>query len=327
MRQSFRLTITKINSWFLSPTSMFGMAQARIIIGLLLFAFYSYRLPHSEFIFGPDGLGGRHFFNDFPDAIFGIGLNKNTTPDQSLFFIDLHDSVLLSTNTLFHFFYFLTILSALLFTFGLYTRLSGFTLLFCHSLFLARNPYAYSQWASVLKAFIFYISISDSAKCLSLDRWIWKFKTLSKKEELSNLGPAWPLRLLQIHVCLIYILAAWTRWPQFGWLHGEMLNVALVNQQFSRFNTDYRPYVTALKSGTYLGWGLEMIAPLALWIPSCHNLIIFALVMLHLALEALGHFGGWSFMMIAGVLTFQQRPFLKSLIKRFINSRHHYQIS
>lgn len=320
MKFSNKSFLAIIENWFFKPSSMTGMVAARIVFGLLLFSFYLFRLPFAADIFGPNGIAGANFYQHFPQAIFGVGLNGNSAPDSYLFFVNLKNFATISDENLFTLIYFLVLISALSFACGLFTRTSGTILLITHSFLQVRNPYAYAQWASILKAFIFYITLSNAGDFFSLDARLSK----NKKNHLSQqwTGIAWPKRLLQIHICLVYIVASWTRSNQIGWLNGEMLHVMLVNQQFARFNIDWRPFASILKSLCYMGWFIEAVAPVALWIPRVASWTVLSLVSLHLCIELLTHVGGWSFMMIGALMVFVSKKHFEVLnIRPFLAKR------
>jgi hypothetical protein len=120
----------------------------------------------------------------------------------------------------------------------------------------------------------------------------------------SWLGPGWPLRLMQIHVCCMYVAAGWSRFDKTSWLTGELVFVALSGATHSKLAIDWRPFLPLLKLGTWGALFLEVTAPVMLWVRPLRRYWALGLIGLHLSLELLTNVGWWNAVMICGLLSF-----------------------
>ena len=76
-----------------------------------------------------------------------------------------------------------------------------------------------------------------------------------------------PAALLQVHTCAIYAIAGWARVEDLGWLRGHAVFNAMTNSMLSRWLIDWQPFKPVLSAMTWITYGLEPLAPIALWIP------------------------------------------------------------
>jgi hypothetical protein len=116
-------------------------------------------------------------------------------------------------------------------------------------------------------------------------------------------GPAWSMRLIQVHVCCMYAFSV-TRLDDPGWLSGEMLNRALTDTRFARLAVDWGPLEGPLTIGTYAVFVLEPLAPRMLWLPRVGAWWAVALLAMHAGLELLTTVGWWGYMMAVGLVPF-----------------------
>jgi hypothetical protein len=112
------------------------------------------------------------------------------------------------------------------------------------------------------------------------------------------------VRLVQLHVCTIYLVAGWERLDAPAWLSGQMVTFTVVNARFSRFALDWQTLQPALEAMNAAAYVLEPAAPLLLWIPQLRVVVALALIAMHAALEVLADLGFWQWLMIAGLSLF-----------------------
>ena len=161
--------------------------------------------------------------------------------------------------------YALLIASSLAFTLGLFTRAAGSVTLVLHLLFVSVQPFANYSWARMLAPFLLYVIFSRAGDYASLD-------ALRKRRGrdpglAAGTAPAWPLRLLQIHITAMYFHSGFARIDDPGWLRGDVLFEALAQTLFTRFDLNLfllQPALVLLSIAVFL---LEPAATLLLWIP------------------------------------------------------------
>lgn len=283
--------LAAVRRWFLAPQPLDGLVAARIGFGATLFAAYALRLPYAQDFFGPGGFAGAGFYARLP---FAPPLHPHVT--ETLTVLRLVDSapvILVLYGTL--------LVAALAFALGAFTRTSGSVALVLHLLFWARNPYAYWDWAGFVIAPLAYTVLAPTGRLASLDAWRRRRRG---EPSLPRTAPGWPLRLMQIHVCTMYAAASWSRVDKQSWILGEMVLVALTNATHSRFVFDWTAWQPLLRLGTWGALGLEVLAPVLLWVPRLGRLWALGLVALHLGLEAVTNVGYWNVVMISALASF-----------------------
>lgn len=90
-----------------------------------------------------------------------------------------------------------------------------------------RNPLMLDGDDGVLKVMCFYLMLSHSGNCWSVDA------CLQKK---SQLVAVWQLRLIQFQIALIYFVSGWVKFYSPEWLNGTVLQVVFIHPQYSRWN-------------------------------------------------------------------------------------------
>lgn len=197
------------------------------------------------------------------------------------------------------------LVAAVAFTLGLLTSVSGVVVFAGHLYFKPALAAFADGWIQVIHAFVLYLSLSPCNRFYALDRAIARRWHL----ELSSaaLAPAWPLRLIQFHIVAIYIGASYHRLDDPAWLHGQMVFSGITSAMFFRFpSLDLYPIKGALAVVTWVSWGLELAAPMLLWINRfrIRTITVVILLGMHAALELLTLTGYWQYMMIAVLVCF-----------------------
>jgi hypothetical protein len=192
---------------------------------------------------------------------------------------------------------------------GYRTRITGGVALLLHVAFHGRNEFVFWGWAEILTAFTLYVLLAPSGRGLGVDAWRQR-RTDADDASMS----AWPLRLLQIHVSLVYVVAAWSRLDNPHWLDGSMLSRILADGTFSRaaeLASAPEPLLTVL---TYAAWAIELAAPFALWQAATRRWFVAALLALHVGLEVTTRVGWWNVVMLAGLMAFAPLAWIEAVI-------------
>lgn len=271
-----------------------ALVACRIAAGLSLVLHYSSLYSYFQMAFGPDGLVGSRYFAHIPSA---ISIARGTVSGfQFLSFIE--------QPWLITFLYALLILSAFCFTIGFKTRVSGCIALALHFLFHAQNEYMFWGWGDMIKPVMAYVLFSPiSGAVYSLDRKLSKGGWLPASAS-EYIGVAWPMRLLQVHVTTCYMVVAYPRLNDPNWLDGTMLYGILSDPLFSRINSEWRFFMGPLRLLCWGSWGLELFAPVCLWLHRTRRYWAIGLIIMHIGLEALTKVGYWNFIMIAALTSF-----------------------
>ena len=283
----------KLEGFFFASYRQESLYICRVILGLSLFAHYATLLAIGkvENTFGPDGLIGARLSAHIPEMTgaarpedFGFQFLQNFASMETIWFL-----------------YFIILAAALLFAVGFKTRWAGGIALLLHLLFHHQNEFAYWGWGDLINPFLMYTLLGNSGRWYSVDAWISEKKW---RPPTAVFGDAWPIRLIQLHVTTVYIVAAWARWDDPNWINGTMLYGILVDPLFGRIGSDWLKFKAVLVATCYTSWSIELAAPLLLWVKPTRRAWTILLITLHIGLEGLTLVGYWNFLMLAVLSSF-----------------------
>lgn len=289
---------------FFAPQPYVAMVACRIAFGLIVLGYFAGRVGHVQEIWGPEGVFGAGFFDrmgvDLPVRSRESGLdwlahNRSEALVWALWTLGL--------------------IASALFALGAFTRTSGAVALVVYVLFHARNPYATAGWSVMLKPFLLYVWLAPTGRFGSIDAWR-RGSRADLAEPSGWRGPAWPVRLLQVHVCAMYLVAGWSRIDSPSWLEGQATFAALSDLFYARFDLDWQPWKRLLEAASGAALALECLAPVLLWIPRVGSAWAVGLLALHAGLELTSNHGSWQLLMGAALLTFLPASWLARPLRR-----------
>lgn len=299
MASALRVALARADAWWFAPVSVLPMAVARVLLGTALLGAYLSLLPSFDVLLAPDGLLGGTFHADVPGPTIG-----RSTTDNIRWLQPATDPRLIATL------YGALLVASAAFAIGYHTRIAGVAAVVLHVAFHGRNEFVFWGWAEILTAFAVYVVLSPSGRRLSVDAWRQRRAGSGGEPRMT----AWPLRLLQLHVALVYVVAAWSRLDNPHWLDGSMLSRILVDGTFSRLPVLAAAPDPLLAALTYAAWAVELTAPFALWQQGTRRWYVGALVALHVGLEVTTRVGWWNVVMVAGLAAFAPLAWLDAAI-------------
>jgi len=298
----------RIEAWFFGPVPVHAMVLNRLILGSVLFLHAASRVPEFGVVYGSASGAWSEPFREFARSMLA--------PQLAIPLLPVVDALAQlapeAREPLLVALYAGLLASSLAFTLGLHTRPAGCVALALHMLFVAVHPFADWSWARMVAPFSFYCILSRAGDYASLDAW--RRRRRGHRPLPSGRAPAWPMRLLQIHVAAMYFHAGFARIDDPGWLRGDVLFEALAQTLFGRFDLElvqWKPAFARLSRAVFL---LEPAATFLLWIPGVRTLCALALLAMHLVLELLTQVGWWNYIMIAGLLAFLPPAWLARLL-------------
>lgn len=195
------------------------------------------------------------------------------------------------------------------FTVGWHTRLMGVLVWFLSLCFNTRNPILGNKGQDVLMAGLFLLALAPCGRALSLDRWLERRRRGPAIDEPPT-TPAWPVRVLQIQVCMIYLTtglakligAGITRgeWFEGTWWDGTSLHYVLNDTTMSRWSYAQLPlplWVTAPATYVVVWW--ETLFPLLVLYRRTRGWALGLGVLFHLGIFFTIAVGGFSFYTLA----------------------------
>lgn len=280
--------MSRVESWWFDEVAIQPLVICRIGLGLMLFHCYTvYFSPRLDVVFGPEGLGS--YLSGKP-------------------WVASSDLVFRSVFTV-------AVVSSFTFAVGLGTRVSGLLLIISHYQLLQTGALATWGWKWMIFPFLNCLILAPSGAAFSVDAW-WQMKCRPGWQARSTCA-AWPFRLIQLHVAMVYVGAAWQRMDDANWLNGSMVYEAMTNLIFGRFPyVDWNEWKLVLAAMTYGAFVLEVAAPLLLWHRRLGPWVVLGLVAMHLGLEILTMTGYWHVMLIIVLVSFMPVDLSKRTIAR-----------
>jgi vitamin K-dependent gamma-carboxylase-like protein len=188
------MTDTSSWTWWQSfwhePVRAERLAITRIFLGLALLTDQLFQyLPHFAVFYGPEGVAPAHVHDEWLLSQWR----------WTILFFNTDDLVIVGIL------FWLRVALTVAFLVGWHTRITTVVLYFLTMAFVHRNPALRNGAEDTLMVGLFLMMFCPSGRAFSLDRLRW----LRQHGPEAGLEPpttaAWPVRLIQIQVCMIYM--------------------------------------------------------------------------------------------------------------------------
>ncbi len=172
----------------------------------------------------------------------------------------------------------LVILVSIAFTLGFCTRLSSGLLWFLSLCYIQRNPAALFGVDTMMTIILFYLMVSPCGARFSVDQWLAGWWTRNKARLVARwlgffgravpenaVAPTAPtavapsvaanvaIRLLQVHLCIIYLLAGISKLQGQTWWNGNAIWLSMANSELAPMNSEiYLSFLRFLGSNQVL---------------------------------------------------------------------------
>jgi hypothetical protein len=160
----------------------------------------------------------------------------------------------------------------------------------------------------VLQFALMYLSFTDSGQVLSVDRQL-KLRDKIWKKVLPVLSRAfWPLRMIQLHVLIIYFVAGASKSLGTQFWDGSFLSIALMNKNYARWDLGFLHASSfCILLSKIISWLIpigEFLLPFLLLNRRTVKFAVFAGVLFHLAILIFLKLSYFPVVMVACYLTF-----------------------
>src|SRR3984957_1626877 len=207
------------------------------------------------------------------------------------------------------------------FTLGVWTRITSVLALFAAISYTSRVPAALFGLDQINVMLTLYLAIGPSGRCLSLDQWL-------ARRRLGPQGPPPPApsvtanvaqRLIQVHMCVIYLFAGISKLQGPSWWSGEAMWRAFANLEYQSLDMTWlawHPWLINIMSQVSVAW--EIAFCVLIWKPLCRPLMLAVAVVLHIGIGAC--LGMWTFglIMLVGCASFLPNEPVRRLAGRLI---------
>jgi len=252
-----RLFARKWDQFWFRAEALPQLVLFRVLLGALLFLFFSTRLLDLELFYSDRGVLPLEQVSEFGDIkyLFALQLWGLIPAAHWVFGI-------------------ISVLASLTLLFGVFPRVSAALLFVAHLGFSQRNPMLVYGFDKVVAFFLISLIISGPHLSLMQSRGFWFSR-------LSSLA----LRLGQIQVAVIYVFSGLEKLKGPMWWRGESVWAVLANSQMAQFDfawTAHFPVALTLATYATLIWEIYFIA--LVWRrPWTYPVLLFG-VMLHLGI-------------------------------------------
>jgi Vitamin K-dependent gamma-carboxylase len=128
------------------------------------------------------------------------------------------------------------VLAAFLCMIGLGTRVTTALTWFASLSYIHRNPQILFGADTMMSVLLLYLTIGPSGAALSVDRLLgrwWRGETGPARPPQPSVSANVAIRLLQIHVCIVYLMAGLSKLQGPSWWSGSALWYVLANYEFA----------------------------------------------------------------------------------------------
>jgi hypothetical protein len=294
--------LERVERFFLAPQPIDALVLARIVFGLVLFCCYLERIADVQLLYGPHGLAGPTWIEASRAAPAWVDGLAAAAPAPSAALVWLV--------------YSLGLAGALCFAVGFRTRTAGMVALLAHLFFVRlRLPFSYWGWSVHIIPLVFFVVLSRAGRFASVDAWLAERRgTVTRAADW--IGPAWPLRLIQLHTCAMYLVSGGERLDDPGWLEGAAIWYAMSNTLYSKWAFNWHDFRLPMALGTWGTYVFEPVSALGLWLPRVGPILAYMAIAMHVGLEVLTNVGWWNYVMIASLTAFIPASHARALVAR-----------
>jgi hypothetical protein len=191
------------------------------------------------------------------------------------------------------------------FTIGLWTRVSSILSVVVVISFVYRVPEALFGLDKIINMLTLYLAIGPSGKALSVDSWLARRRARNNLRPSPSIAANFALRLIQIHMCIVYFFAGASKLLGPVWWSGQAMWMTFANLEYQSIDmtwTAWHPWAVELLSHFTVFWELSFCV--LIWVPALRPLVLFAALVLHLGIGATMGLWTFSLVMLIGCASF-----------------------
>jgi hypothetical protein len=219
-----------------------------------------------------------------------------------------------------------------LFTLGLGSRATAVLAWTISVSIVRRAPAAQFGFDQMVCTILFYLAaFGASGQAVSLDRFFSRLRLIRRdripvgprRSPLIDAPAGAPspsvsanlsLRMLQLHMVLIYGSAGLSKLMGPEWWNGTAMEMIVLTPEFRRFDFIWLfRYPAVLALSTHFGLLLELAYPVLIWVHKLRPLVIASVVGLHLGIDLILGLTEFELAMIVANLAFASGPWLRRL--------------
>lgn len=211
--------------------------------------------------------------------------------------------------------YVLTLVAALLFMVGRWTRVSGLALAIGMLSLHLKNIYIIHSGDTLLRLMVIYLSLGHAGAAYSLDRVIAIRKGLeSAKPKMIS---AWPQRLIAVQISICYFITAWWKWMGTAWQNGTATWYPSQLHEFDRFPVpaflERQPFIGMTTYGTLI---VELALAIVVWYKPWRKWVLLGGLGLHAYIEYRFNIPFFAAAIVTGYISYYEGGEVAAWVKR-----------
>ena len=185
---------------------------------------------------------------------------------------------------------------AVMFCLGIGTRVTAILAWAITISYSQRVPVANFGLDQILGLLCMYLAIGPSGDSLSVDAWL-RHRRVPLLPRPPKASAQMTLRLIQIHVCVIYFWAGFAKLKGDSWWTGEAMWQVIANQEYQTLDLTWMasvPWLPYLIAHITVAW--EVFFCVLVWVPALRPLMLLMGTLMHVGIGAF--MGMWTFGLI-----------------------------
>ena len=286
--------------WF-TPADPIRIAVIRIVTGLTLLWTHLTTLPDLLDFIGRDAIVEGEAMRQLRTATLDpasadAGLLRSG--DQSLYYYVDQPWLIWTLHIVF-------VVALVCFTIGLFSRTASIIVWAGHLSYIQRAVLIYFGFDAVVAMLTFYLMFAPTGAALSVDSRL----TSAAKTRTADVGANVVLRLIQLHICIIYLASGVAKLFGTTWRSGaavynalHMSDVALLD--FARLGGNEHLWIFISKTGSYFTLAAEIGFPLLVWHRRSRPFALAGIWLLQLGIGVFLYLGSFQAALFAATLAF-----------------------
>ena len=289
------------NQFWFSPRDSVVLALLRILVGSIVFYTHLVWTLELNTFLGPDGL----LPTEYRQVLFGNAFgwsHLDWVPSAALMAVHVIGLVVI-----------------LMFTLGIFTRATAVLTALLVISYANRGTGALFGLDQINAFLCMYLAIGNSGAALSIDAIRRRSGQGRGGENLIPPTSIWnnvSIRLIQIHMCIVYLFAAIGKLQGETWFTGEAIWNALASREYQTIDMTWladHMWLVALMTLLALAW--ELAYPALIWPRLTRPLMIGIAVLVHLGIGMSMGMLTFGLIMIVGNLAFVESETLRGWLR------------
>jgi hypothetical protein len=189
-----------------------------------------------------------------------------------------------------------------------------------------RAPATLYGFDYMITTWTFYVAVfGASGQALSVDRLLRARRSRATEpspvrslvKPAGTISANLTIRMIQLHLCLIYGSAGLSKLMAPEWWNGTAMEMIILTPEFRRFNLVWlTAYPLVLNLATHCGLLLEIMFPVLIWVRKLRPIVLVSAVSLHLGIDLILGLTEFGLTMIAANLVWVSGSWLRQIAAR-----------